>query len=151
MPLCSVRRYKMLYGIICDTGLRGVRGLRVSAHVLTALRAVGGVPAKAVGASRLLASLIFSLEALSTAVFLVSLAPGLPARWLSSLFGLVCITVSMSLHWRCGVLTPPMRLARTSFCCCTVLWAACFVSALLAVDDTDPPAVGVGEAGGPRR
>lgn len=54
-----------------------------------------------VGASRLVGSLIFSLEALSTAFFLARLAPALPRRWLSSLLATVCITVSMLLHWRC--------------------------------------------------
>ena len=55
-----------------------------------------------VGASRLVGSLIFSLEVLSTAFFLARLAPALPQRWLSSLFGTVCITASMLLHWRCA-------------------------------------------------
>ena len=76
-------------------------GLYPSPSSPSAVNAVGGVPSKMVGASRLVGSLIFSLEALSTAFFLARLAPALPQRWLSSLLGTVCITVSMMLHWRC--------------------------------------------------
>jgi len=85
--------------------------------------AVGGVPSKMVGASRLVGSLIFSLELLSTAFFLARLAPALPRRWLSSLLGTACITVSMLLHWRCAAHPFCLHVQLSDTKCTSDSWA----------------------------